>query len=324
MEVRSRMKQHNFDFIKNKKIFFSISIGIMIIGIIFNFIFGTQFDIQFTGGAIVKYSYTGDLEDSSIEKTIQDATQKHVNIQFNKDVISAENNESKNNVSVEFWGDETLTIEQQRELTDALTQAYPDNNFEQIESSSIDPSMGNTFFWKCMTAIGLASILMVLYVAFRFKKISGLSAGVMALVALIHDVIMVYFTFIIFRLPLDDNFIAVVLMILGYSLNDTIVIYDRIRENRKILGPKAKVRDLVNSSINQTLSRTINTSISTVMAIGIVLVVALFFKLDSVVTFALPMMIGVISGCYSTISIAGPLWVMWQEHKEKKLNSAAA
>ncbi len=318
------MKQFNFDFIKNKKIFFSISLGIMLIGIIFNFIFGTQLDIQFTGGAIIKYSYTGDLDESQMEKLIQDKTTEVVEIQLNKNVVSAADNTIKNNVSVEFGGNDALSVEQQTELSNALEEAFPENHFEQIESSSVNPSMGHTFFWKCMTAIAIASILMVLYVAFRFKKISGLSAGVMALVALIHDVIMVYFTFVIFRLPLDDNFIAVVLMILGYSLNDTIVIYDRIRENRKKLGPKTKVADLVNASINQTLSRTINTSISTVMAIGTVLVVALFFKLDSVVSFALPMMIGVISGCYSTISIAGPLWVMWQEHKEKKLNQETA
>lgn len=318
------MKQFNFDFIKNKKIFFSISLGIMLIGIIFNFIFGTQLDIQFTGGAIIKYSYTGDLDESQMEKLIQDKTTEVVEIQLNKNVVSAADNTIKNNVSVEFGGNDALSVEQQTELSNALEETFPENHFEQIESSSVNPSMGHTFFWKCMTAIAIASILMVLYVAFRFKKISGLSAGVMALVALIHDVIMVYFTFVIFRLPLDDNFIAVVLMILGYSLNDTIVIYDRIRENRKKLGPKTKVADLVNASINQTLSRTINTSISTVMAIGTVLVVALFFKLDSVVSFALPMMIGVISGCYSTISIAGPLWVMWQEHKEKKLNQETA
>ena len=317
------MKQFNFDFIKNKKIFFGISLGIMFIGIIFNFIFGTQLDIQFTGGAIIKYSYTGDLDESQMEKLIQDKTTEVVEIQLNKNVVSAADNTIKNNVSVEFGGNDALSVEQQTELSNALEETFPENHFEQIESSSVNPSMGHTFFWKCMTAIAIASILMVLYVAFRFKKISGLSAGVMALVALIHDVIMVYFTFVIFRLPLDDNFIAVVLMILGYSLNDTIVIYDRIRENRKKLGPKTKVADLVNASINQTLSRTINTSISTVMAIGTVLVVALFFKLDSVVSFALPMMIGVISGCYSTISIAGPLWVMWQEHKEKKLNQEA-
>ena len=93
-----------------------------------------------------------------------------------------------------------------------------------------------------------------------------------AVIALLHDVAIIYFTFVVFRMPVDDNFIAVVLTILGYSLNDTIIIYDRIRENRRILGPKAEIGELVNTSINQTLTRTINTSVATVMAVGVVVV----------------------------------------------------
>lgn len=312
------MRTYNIDFIKNKKIFFGISILIMFIGIIFNVIFGTQLDIQFTGGAIVKYSYTGQIEESSIKDIIQKATDQTVSIQLNENVVSSNDKEVKNNVSVEFSGNEGISLEQQKSITESLIQTFPNNNFESIESISVNPSMGRTFFMKCIVAIILASVLMVFYVAFRFKKISGLSAGVTALIALLHDVIMIYFTFIIFRIPLNDSFIAVVLMILGYSLNDTIVIYDRIRENKKIFGNKIDIATLVNKSINQTLGRTISTSVSTVIAIGTVLVVSILFNLPSVVSFALPMVIGIISGCYSTISIAGPLWVVWQEYKYKR------
>lgn len=313
------MKKYNIDFIGNKKILFGISLSIMLIGIIFNFIFGTELDIQFTGGSIVKYSYAGDIDESTLLNTIQDATEKNVTIETSNNLLN--NSSNDHIVSVEFAGTDNISLDQQKHLDETLSNTFSDNNFEKIESSSVDASMGKSFFLKCLAAILLASVLMVLYVAFRFKKISGLSAGVMALVALIHDVIMVYFTFIIFRIPLNDNFIAVVLMILGYSLNDTIVIYDRIRENRKLLGPKVDNKALVNDSINQTLNRTINTSISTVIAIATVLVVAIIYKLPSVVSFALPMVVGIISGCYSTICIAGPLWVMWQDHKLNKLNS---
>ncbi len=311
------MRTYNIDFIKNKKIFFGISISIMLIGIIFNVIFGTQLDIQFTGGAIVKYSYTGQIDESSLKDVIQKATYQTVSIQLNENVVSSSDKEVKNNVSVEFSGNEGISLEQQKSMTESLTQTFPDNNFESIESISVNPSMGKAFFMKCIVAIILASVLMMFYVAFRFKKIGGLSAGAAALIALLHDVIMVYFTFIIFRIPLNDSFIAVVLMILGYSLNDTIVIYDRIRENKKIFGDKIDIATLVNKSINQTLGRTISTSVSTVIAIGTVLVVSILFKLPSVVSFALPMVVGIVAGCYSTISIAGPLWVLWQEYKYK-------
>lgn len=123
--------------------------------------------------------------------------------------------------------------------------------------------------------------------------------------------------YVIFRMPIDSNFIAVVLMILGYSLNDTIVIYDRVREERKLAGPKADIADVFNHSASSVLTRTICTSITTLIAIGTVYVVATIYGLDSVKGFALPMMIGVISGCYSSICIAGPLWVMWQKREKK-------
>ena len=137
----------------------------------------------------------------------------------------------------------------------------------------------------------------------------------MAVVALLHDVLFVFTTFIIFRMPINDNFIAIVLTILGYSLNDTIVIYDRIRENKRLLGKKYTTGELVNLSINQSLTRTINTSVMTVLAMAVVLVVALMYNVESIVSFALPMIIGMIAGVYSSICIAGPLWVMWQERE---------
>ena len=178
--------------------------------------------------------------------------------------------------------------------------------------------MGFMFFMKCLCAIGIAAVLMVLYVAFRFRKIGGLSAGCMALVALVQDIIVVYFTFVILRFPIDSNFMAVILTIIGYSLNDTIVIYDRVRENRRLLGRDVSTAELYNVSANQMLKRTIYTSLTTALAIGTVLVVCLIMNIDSVVTFALPMLLGVIYGCFSSTCIAGPLWVAWQNRKAKK------
>ena len=123
-------------------------------------------------------------------------------------------------------------------------------------------------------------------------------------------------------MPINDNFIAVILTILGYSLNNTIIIYDRIRENRRTLGPKAKTSDLVNLSINQTLTRSIYTSLCTFVAIACVYVVGMAYGLSSVTTFALPMMVGVLVGCYSSVCITGPLYVMWRNHKDKAATEA--
>ena len=312
------MKTFSIKFFENRKIFFGISIGIMAIGLIFNIIFGTQLDIQFTGGAVIKYSYTGNIVQEEVEKIVQDTAKKDVTVRILENVKSADGSAAKNNVSISFAGTDSISIDNQQAIAKALTAKYPNAGFQVIESSSVNPSMGRSFFAKCMAAVLIASLLLILYIALRFKKIGGMSAGVMAVIALLHDVAMVYFTFIIFRMPLNDSFIAVVLTILGYSLNDTIIIYDRIRENRRLLGPKTPNSVLVNTSINQTFTRSLYTAGCTFSSIATVYVVGAIFGLTSVTTFALPMMVGVVTGCYSSVCIAGPLYVMWQNHKAAK------
>ncbi|MGN1131694.1 MAG: protein translocase subunit SecF [Ruminococcus sp.] len=304
-------------FTKFSKVFFGISLSIIFIGIIFNIIFGTQLDIQFRGGSYIRYSYVGDVEQNDLTDLIQDNTKEKITVSYSTDMLSNTDNEKAYTVRVEFAGNKAISTEQQQSLTKALQKAYPDANFKVQESSAIQSTMGFKFLMKCLAAVVIACVLMVLYVTIRFRRIGGLSAGVMALVALFHDVAMIYFMYVIFQMPIDSNFIAVVLMILGYSLNDTIVIYDRVREERRKLGSKEEIGYVFDYSATKVMKRTICTSITTLVAIGTVLVVSLVFNIDSVTSFALPMMIGVVSGCYSSICIAGPLWVMWQRHKKK-------
>jgi len=308
------------DFTGKKKIFFGISLGIILIGIICNFIFGTTLDIQFSGGATLTFSYQGDIKQDELYDFIQEKTTDRISTSFSSDLVGG----TGNNVTVQFSGNDAIDQNIRPTLQADLQEKYPDANFVCLEENSVDASMGLSFLLKCLVAVAIASVLMVLYVTIRFKKIGGLSAGVMALVALFHDVAMIYFLYVIFRWPIDSNFIAVVLMILGYSLNDTIVIYDRVREQRKLMGRKVGVGTVFNVSCTKTMKRTIMTSVTTLAAILTVYVVASVFNIASVKGFALPMMIGVISGCYSSLCIAGPLWVMWQNRKAAKKAAAKA
>lgn len=317
-----RQKFH-IDFIGKSKIFFCLSLGIMLVCLIVNiFVLPTRVDIQFTGGTIVKYSYSGDLTEKEISKVAQDATKETVSFSFSENLASSDSNSHM--VSLEFTNSKAISVEEMDKVTDAFTKAFPKNNFKIEESSSVDASKGSTFFYKCLAAVILAAVIIIGYVGIRFKKIGGLSAGVMAVVALIHDLIIVYFVFAMFHMSLDDNFIAVILMILGYSVNDTIVIYDRIRENRRKMGPKATLKEVANASMNQCFTRTIMTTITTMAAIGSVLTVSLIYNIDSIISFALPMLIGLVSGCYSSICIAVPLWVIWKNHSDKKNAEKAA
>lgn len=304
------MRRFHIDFYKNKKIYFTISLCFFAIGIIFNIIFGLKLDIQFKGGTLVTYSYTGDLNTSEVQSFIQDQLGgKPVDVQISES--------SGGGTVLNVSSTQTVTMDEQTALASALSTKYADNNLSQQTFNTLSPTMGNLFFMKCLVAIALASVLLCIYVAFRFRKLGGWSAGVTALVGLVHDMLVIYFTFVIFRITLNENFVAVMLTILGYSLNDTVIIYDRVRENRRVMGEKESIITIANDGINQTLTRSINTALCTFLSIAIVAVMALIYGLDSIVSFALPMMLGIISGCYSSICICCPLWVLWQRHSAK-------
>lgn len=316
------MKKFNIHFFKKRKIYFSISLALIAVGLICNIFMGVNLDIQFRGGAIVKYSYTGAIDTDAVADVSEEVSGDSVDVRIYENVQN-DGETAVNHVSISFVGNQSISLENQKKIQESLSAKYPDAGFELVESSSVNPTMGQQFFAKCLIAVAVTFLLLIIYVALRFKKIGGASAGVMAIIALLHDVSIIYFVFVIFRLPINDSFIAVVLTILGYSLNNTIVVYDRVRENRKLMGPKASVEELVDASINQTLTRSINTSLCTFVAIAAVYVVGVIYGLESVSLFALPMMIGVAVGCYSSVCLAGPLYVMWQNHKSKKRQAAA-
>ena len=313
------MSKLGIQFFEKRKIFYGISLGLILIGIIFNVIFGTQMDIQFTGGAMIKYSYVGEATADDIASVVSDATGEYgVKAVIYENVVNGDGISNLNNVTVSFGGTEALSLDQQKAAQAALEEKYPDSSFEVISSSSVNPVMGRTFFWKCVVAVLLAFLLLIVYISFRFRKIGGLSASLTGIAALLHDIIMVYFVFVIFRIPLNDSFIAVVLTILGYSMNDTIVIFDRIRENRKLINSEGGYGNLIDTSLNQVFSRSVYTSLTTFAAILVVLIVGFAYNIDSIKTFALPMMVGVVVGCYSSLCIASPLSAQWCIHKARK------
>ena len=306
-----------FDFVGRNKLFMGISLGIIIVGILCNIFLGIELDISFKGSTLLKYSFSGELNEDSVDAFVTEHLGKKVDTQVVHNDLSG-----LNTLTVSMTDE--MTLETRTALDKALTSQYPDNAITSISASSLAPSMGRSFFVKCLVAIALASVFLVLYVALRFRKIGGLSAGVMALLALLNDLLVAYFAFVIFRIPLNDNFVAVLLSILGYSLNDTIVIYDRIRENQRLMDSKTPIREIVNVSLNQSFGRTFNTSLCTFAAIATVAVMALAFGMDSIVSFAVPMMFGVVSGFYTSTFLCSPAWVLWKEHKEKKLAAKKA
>ena len=296
-----------FDFVGHLKMFALISLGIMLIGLVVNLVFGTRMDVAFKGGTLLRYSYETAPDLDALTKAAKDTLGDNAGVAF--DTVN-----STDVVSVTLPGE--ISLEQQDAFAHTLETDFADAKLVSFSSNTLTASMGARFFLRCLFAVGLAAVLLLIYVGLRFRKIGGVSAGVAALIALLHDLLIVYFTFVIFRIELNENFVAVMLTILGYSLNDTIVIFDRIRTNRARMS--APLDEVVNTSLKQVMRRTVITTVTTSVAIATVAVVALVMHVDSIISFALPMLLGSISGCYSSLALSAPIWVRWMQHKEKK------
>lgn len=301
-------------FYKNRVKFYVISLAILVIGVVSIFVNGINFDIQFQGGAIIKYTYTGEVNAEKIQGIVTDTLGRNCDVQLTQDLAAG-----TTKFVLNLSGKEGLSSQDQDKLNTALVEAMPENSLAISDASIVEPFIGKKFAQDSIKAIIIASILIILYVWYSFRRISGLSAGVSGLIALFHDVVMVLLTFIIFKMAVNSSFIAAALSILGFSINDTIVIFDRVRENKKFHGGKMSIEDIMDKSITQSLTRSINTSLCTLLSMVVVFIFAQIKDVSAIKTFALPMIIGIISGCYSSICIAGPVWVSWQKHKEKKL-----
>ncbi len=303
-------------FYKKRYIFFAISISIMLIGIISLFIKGVELDIQFKGGALLKYTYAGELNADAVADEATNLLNRPITTQLTEDLSTNEKM-----LIINIAGNYGVDAKDQLTFDDALKAKFPDAKFELSSSSMVEPFFGQKFLRNGIIAIALSAVLVMIYVWIRFSRIGGLSAGVMALVALFHDCLVVFFTCVIFGIPIGDSFVAVTLSIIGYSVNDTIVIYDRIRENTR-LHPTTSVQVITDLSISQSITRSVNTNIAVFLSVSLVYVLASYNSIESIQSFALPMAIGAVSGCYSTICIAGPLWVSWKNYSAKKLSTA--
>ena len=305
-------KTPSINFIGNRKKFYTFSCALIAVVLVFCAVFGVKMDVEFKGGSMVTLSYEGDVDLPSLKSEIgSQLGQNDLTLQTGSDISGNQT------LTVTLPGSQTLTTEQLDDMLTAINEAHPENNFEQNEVSNVNATIGKEFLLKSLVALVAACVLILAYVAFRFRKIGGLKAGSTAIVALLHDMFVVFGVFVLLRIPLNGNFIAALLTILGYSINDTVVIYDRIRENSALYGKKQmSLAELVNLSVNQSFARSLMTSITTCLALGVVCVVSVIYRLDSIYSFAFPLLFGMVSGVYSTICIATPLWVDWKNKKK--------
>lgn len=344
------------EFMSKRRVFWMFSITVITVGIIANILLGTEIDMRFTGGTVLRYSYS---EVSEIPLSATDALSPvstgDAAVSFS-DVLSAADAEPEENrksfnitdaaqtIYDRLGVRATVSINEQLEtpgaektlvvrLTDkayighnvdflirsGLEHEYPGIRLRLIESNSYDAMMGREFFAKCIVAVLLAVLLLSVYIAARFHNSGGFSVGGFGIIAVAYDVAIVYFAFVVLRYPIDNNFIAAVLAVIGYSLNSTIVIFDRIRENRRLFGSRLDAAQLADLSLNETITRTVSTNMCVLAALATLAVVSAIAHIESMLRFALPMMAGVISGCYSSLFLSTTLWVSWYEFKQRLL-----
>ena len=275
---------------------------------------GVRLDTEFTGGAMITLRYEDSFALSDVQATAAEALgSKDLTLQTGENVATGEQT-----LKISMPGTETVTTDEVQTLLDSLNEQYPENAFAQLSLSNVSAAMGTKFLQKSLVAVVFALAVILLYIALRFKNIGGLTGGMMAVLALLNDLMVVFGTFVLLRTPLDGNFIAAMLTILGYSINDTVVVYDRIRENRSLMGKKATFEELVNQSVNQSARRTIITTVTTVMALAVMCIISKLYGLDSIFTFAFPLMMGMLSGVYTSLCVSTSAWVLWTERKQKK------
>ncbi len=298
--------------VEKRKVFFAVSAVIILIGLVMmpvnqatrdSFL---NFDIEFVGGTSTLVSL-GSGEGYLTPEALQEAVKDLVVEATGQTTPQFQNVTGKDQFIIKT---PSLTSEERLALSEALIEKYNITS-DDIESESISATVSGEMRRDAIIAVLVASLCILIYVSFRFKDFWF---GMAAVLALVHDIFIVFAVYAIGNVPINNSFIAAMLTIVGYSINDTIVVFDRIRENMS-LERKFSYKDLINMSISQTMGRSINTSLTTFIMVGILYIVGV----TSIREFALPLMIGILSGTYSSIFIASPLWYIFKINHDKKL-----
>ncbi|HHY04235.1 MAG TPA: protein translocase subunit SecF [Thermoanaerobacterales bacterium] len=280
----------SYKIVENRKIWFVLSLVIILAGLFCLITNGLNWGIDFTGGSILQYNVNSSYDLKDVRQVLDT---------FNlSDYDTKKAGDNKQELIIRTV---ELDNDKQNEITNALKQKFP--KLVLVRADKVDAVIGKELQRQAVLALIIANIGMLIYISFRFEFRSALAA----IIALVHDVLVLISIFAIFRIPVDINFVAALLAIVGYSINDTIVIFDRVRENLKLMH-KTAFSDVINESIAQTMSRTINTSLTTLIA-----VVTLFiFGGETIRDFTLALIVGITSGTYSSIFLACPLWAMFR------------
>ena len=281
--------------IEHAKIWIALSLAVIVVGLGFIFTRGLNYGIDFKGGTQVVFEFGKNFDKQKADDIVKE---------YSKDAVT----NTVNGTQYEIKASD-LTTEKVNEIYDVFKKDFKLGDKAIVSQNEIGASIGKELTQKAILALVVAFICMLIYIAIRFE----FKFGVAALVALIHDLLITISVYAIFNVTVNSPFIAAILTIVGYSINDTIVIFDRIRENSKFMRKSSPI-EIADKSLTQTMSRSINTTLTTLITI-----IAVNIFVPTVREFSFPLIIGIATGAYSSIFIASPTWVLLQKlgHKKK-------
>ena len=292
-----KFNEYQIDFLKRSKLYYIISLIIIIPGLVIMLTMGLNLGIDFTGGSILKITYTEEVALEEVRDVVTTMVTQTPSV-----------NESDANSFI--IKTEELDTAQNKELQEALGELGAIDE-TMTSTDRIGPTIGAELLSNARWALLIAGVLMLVYITIRFK----FKYAITAIIALAHDVLVLVSFFAIFRLEVDSAFIAAALTIVGYSINNTIVIFDRIRENSNYFSRK-EFAPSINKSINQTLTRSINT----VLTVLLLLFALLIFGGDTTKIFVLALIVGMFAGFYSSVFLVGNLLTFIDQKLDKKKN----
>lgn len=299
---------NKFDIASRGKLWFIISLIIIIPGFFCMGIRGFNFGIDFTGGTIIDLKFDNPVTVAKVREGLRPFGMDSATIQLSSEESGVEASES---VMIRTAD---MEEEQRKEVMAALKESV--GNYTVMREEKVGAVIGSELILNAVEALVVSWLLIIAYVAYRFEWRFGVSA----VLALVHDILIVLVVFSITQRQIDSSFVAALLTIVGYSINDTIVIFDRIRENLKLHFKRdGNIFELVNRSIYQTLRR----SLYTVFTVLFTTFALYFFGGETTKDFAFALLIGFASGCYSSIFIASPLWIYFKNRDAKKKRKLA-
>ena len=301
------MKSH-FSIIKHFKIFAAISILLCITGLVslLALPFGVNlynFDLDFAGGTQMEFRMEDTELNADVLNDIQALVKEATGVEPNAPQITGDANDEV------IIRSTSLTSEQRASVISAMQEKYGLTDDDLISNEDVGKTVGDDLKKAGFLSAIVAVVLMLIYISFRFEFTSGLAA----IICLVHDLLVMLSVYVIFQLPFNQNFIACALTILGYSINASIIIFDRIRENLRI-ARKESFESIADRSIWQTMGRTINTTLTTLFTIGMVFILGV----PSLRDFTLPLLVGIVSGAYSSIFLSSALWAFFRKHIKKR------